>query len=53
MMHMVEPNRTEKDRYSISFNVVSHKLNMSNDHAMDIDPDWNHFPLNEDYDIVK
>ncbi len=53
MMHMVEPNRTKKDRYSISFNVVSHKFNMSNEHANAVDPDWNFFPLTEDYDIVK
>lgn len=53
MMHMVEPNRTEKDRYSISFNVTSNKLSMSNDHANDVDPDWNHFPLDDNYDIVK
>ena len=54
MMHMVEPNRTDKDRYSISFNVnTNHIGNQRNHQVGQIDEDWNLFDLDETFNLTK
>ena len=54
MMHMVEPNRTEKDRYSISFNVNTNHIGNQRDHQVgQIDEDWNLFNLDETFNLTK
>lgn len=44
MLHMVQPNQTSKDRYSIAFNTETIRLNM--DTAVEDNPDWNRFEVN-------
>ena len=54
MMHMVEPNRTDKDRYSISFNVNTNHIGNQRDHQVgQIDEDWNLFNLDETFNLTK
>tara|TARA_B100001248_G_scaffold40440_1_gene25879 strand:- start:12445 stop:13134 length:690 start_codon:yes stop_codon:yes gene_type:complete len=54
MMHMVEPNRTHKDRYSISFNVNTDRIGHQREHQVKrIDEDWNLFNLDEDFELTK
>ena len=50
MMHMVEPNLTDKDRYSIAFNAVTHRMSM--DTVAVQDADWNKFEIVNDH-LVK
>jgi len=53
-MHMVEPNRTHKDRYSISFNVNTDRIGHQREHQVKrIDEDWNLFNLDEDFELTK
>ena len=44
MLHMVQPNQTSKDRYSIAFNTET--IRMSMDTAVEDNPDWNRFEVN-------
>tara|TARA_Y100000593_G_scaffold12786_1_gene23697 strand:+ start:33770 stop:34444 length:675 start_codon:yes stop_codon:yes gene_type:complete len=44
MMHMVEPNQTNKDRYSVAFNTEIKYLGGDRD-AFDIDRNWNQFDI--------
>ena len=45
LIHMVEPNPTSKDRYSIAFNTVTHRMGTETD--MPIDYHWNRFELDD------
>tara|TARA_B100000900_G_scaffold179959_1_gene152565 strand:- start:4686 stop:5375 length:690 start_codon:yes stop_codon:yes gene_type:complete len=49
LMHMVEPNPTDKDRYSISFNL---NVESDNNHANFIEDNQNlHFEITSDYKL--
>ena len=42
---MVEPNTTSKDRYSVAFNTVTHR--MGGDTDIPIDYQWNRFDIDD------
>ena len=49
LMHMVEPNTTDKDRYSISFNL---NVETSNNHDNFVDDNHDlHFEITPDYKL--
>lgn len=45
LLHMVEPNRTKKDRYSIAWNTETHT--MTRETFAERNPDWNKFDLDD------
>ena len=45
LIHMVEPNPTSKDRYSVAFNTVTHRMGTETD--IPIDYHWNRFELDD------
>ena len=45
LIHMVEPNTTSKDRYSVAFNTVTHR--MGGDTDIPIDYHWNRFDIDD------
>ena len=45
LIHMVEPNITSKDRYSVAFNTVTHRMGPETD--IPIDFHWNRFDLDD------
>jgi len=44
MIHMVEPNQTNKDRYSVAFNTMTNRMDNNKD-PFDIDRDWDCFEI--------
>ena len=52
-IHMVEPNQTNKDRYSVAFNSITNYLNAEQRFDnIPIDPDWNLFNI-QDGELTK
>ena len=45
LLHMVEPNRTNKDRYSIAWNTETHRMSIDTDAPVDFN--WNKFELDD------
>jgi uncharacterized protein (TIGR02466 family) len=45
LLHMVEPNRTTRDRYSLAWNTET--LTQSRDTHAEVNPDWNKFNLDD------
>ena len=45
LIHMVEPNTTSKDRYSVAFNTVTHRMGGNTD--IPIDYQWNRFDIDD------
>ena len=42
---MVEPNRTNRDRYSIAWNTETHRMSLDTDAPVDFN--WNKFDLDD------
>jgi len=47
LLHMVQPNETNKDRYSIAFNTLTHYQGNAYEADREIDPDWMRFDLDD------
>lgn len=52
MMHMVEPNQTNKDRYSVAFNSNTRYFDQGRD-PVETPKDWNRFEIGEDGELTK
>jgi len=53
MMHMVEPNPTNKDRYSVAFNTDTRYLTGGRSEPLEIDTAWDRFEIGEDGELTK
>jgi uncharacterized protein (TIGR02466 family) len=52
-LHMVEPNPTNKDRYSVAFNTETLMLSAGRPEPLRIDEDWDKFEIGEDGELTK
>jgi len=52
-MHMVEPNPTKKDRYSVAFNTETKYLGEGRPEPLEIDATWDKFEIGEDGELTK